>query len=78
MPRPTAQIESTDSSLLRAWRDEADRLDIAAYAAIAATPTPTMDVGLRRLSGRPTTRGSGSAVRRCSPPSGASAAAPPL
>ena len=50
MPRPTAQIESTGSSLLRAWREEADRLDVAAYAAIAATPTPTMDAGLRGLS----------------------------
>jgi membrane-associated phospholipid phosphatase len=50
MPRPTAQIESTGSSLLRAWLEEADRLDVAAYAAIAATPTPTMDVSLRRLS----------------------------
>jgi hypothetical protein len=50
VPRPTAQIESTGSSLLRAWREEADRLDVAAYAAIAATPTPTMDAGLRRLS----------------------------
>jgi membrane-associated phospholipid phosphatase len=35
---------------LRAWRDETDRLDLAVYAAIAATPTPTMDVALRRLS----------------------------
>jgi hypothetical protein len=50
VPRPIAQIESTGSSLLRAWREEADRLDVAAYAAIAATPTPTMDAGLRRLS----------------------------
>jgi membrane-associated phospholipid phosphatase len=33
-----------------AWREEAARLDVAAYAAIAATPTPTMDVALRRLS----------------------------
>jgi undecaprenyl-diphosphatase len=35
---------------LRAWRDEADRLDVAVYAAIAATPTPSMDVAMRRLS----------------------------
>jgi membrane-associated phospholipid phosphatase len=47
--RPTAQIEST-SSLLRDWREEADRLDVAAYEAIAATPTPAMDAGLRQLS----------------------------
>jgi hypothetical protein len=45
-----AQIESTGSSLLRDWREEADRLDVAAYEAIAATPTPTMDAGLRQLS----------------------------
>jgi membrane-associated phospholipid phosphatase len=33
-----------------AWVREADRLDLAVYAAIAATPTPAMDAGLRRLS----------------------------
>jgi hypothetical protein len=33
-----------------AWLQEADRLDFAVYAAIGATPTPAMDVGLRRLS----------------------------
>ena len=38
------------ASLLHAWREEAERLDVAVYAAVAATPTPTMDVGLRRLS----------------------------
>jgi membrane-associated phospholipid phosphatase len=48
--RPTPKIESSGLSFLRAWREEADRLDIAAYAAIAATPTPTMDAALRRLS----------------------------
>jgi membrane-associated phospholipid phosphatase len=35
---------------LQAWWKESDRLDIAVYAAIAATPTPVMDVGLRQLS----------------------------
>jgi len=35
----------------RRWREEADRLDLAVYAAIAATSTPTMDEALRRLSG---------------------------
>jgi membrane-associated phospholipid phosphatase len=35
---------------LQAWREETDRLDVAVYAAIAATPTPAMDVALRRLS----------------------------
>jgi membrane-associated phospholipid phosphatase len=32
------------------WLQESHRLDLAVYAAIAATPTPTMDAGLRRLS----------------------------
>jgi membrane-associated phospholipid phosphatase len=50
LPRRTAQIESTGPSLLRAWGEEAGKLDVAAYAAIAATPTPAMDAGLRQLS----------------------------
>jgi membrane-associated phospholipid phosphatase len=32
------------------WGDELNRLDVAVYAAVAATPTPSMDVALRRLS----------------------------
>jgi membrane-associated phospholipid phosphatase len=32
------------------WGDELNKLDLAAYAAIAVTPTPGMDVALRRLS----------------------------
>jgi membrane-associated phospholipid phosphatase len=50
LPRRTAQIESIGPSILRAWREEAGKLDVAAYAAIAATPTPAMDAGLRQLS----------------------------
>jgi len=50
LPRRTAQIESIGPSSLRAWREEAGKLDVAAYAAIAATPTPAMDAGLRQLS----------------------------
>ena len=50
MSEPTAQIDLTASSLLRTLREEADSLDVAVYAAVAATPTPAMDVGLRRLS----------------------------
>lgn len=34
----------------RTWADELNRLDLAVYAAIAATPTPAMDVALRGLS----------------------------
>jgi undecaprenyl-diphosphatase len=33
-----------------AWAIELNRLDAAVYAAVAATPTPAMDVALRRLS----------------------------
>jgi undecaprenyl-diphosphatase len=33
-----------------AWGQELDRLDVAVYAAIAATPTPALDGALRRLS----------------------------
>jgi membrane-associated phospholipid phosphatase len=32
------------------WLDDLHRVDAAVYAAIAATPTPTLDTGLRRLS----------------------------
>ena len=35
----------------RAWADELNRLDVAAYAAIASTPTPALDAAFRRLSG---------------------------
>jgi membrane-associated phospholipid phosphatase len=48
--RPTPVDPAVPPPTLRAWRKEADRLDLAVYAAIAATPTPTMDVALRRLS----------------------------
>ena len=34
----------------RSWVDELGRLDVAAYAAIASTPTPATDAALRRLS----------------------------
>jgi membrane-associated phospholipid phosphatase len=33
-----------------AWGEELNRLDLAVYAAIAATPTPALDRALRRLS----------------------------
>lgn len=32
------------------WGEELNKLDLAVYAAIAVTPTPAMDVALRRLS----------------------------
>jgi membrane-associated phospholipid phosphatase len=35
---------------LEGWWGEVNRLDLAVYAAIAATPTPTLDRAFRRLS----------------------------
>jgi len=32
------------------WRHDAERIDVAVYAAVAATPTPSLDVAMRRLS----------------------------
>ena len=35
---------------LRGWLDDAARLDLAVYAAVAGTPTPALDEPMRRLS----------------------------
>src|SRR5436190_1626926 len=35
---------------MSSWLDEAKRLDVAVYAPVAATPTPTLDRVMRRLS----------------------------
>jgi undecaprenyl-diphosphatase len=51
MSQSPATGGATGVARLGAWREEADRLDVAVYAAIAATPTPSMDVAMRRLSG---------------------------
>ena len=48
--RPGAVGNATGGGL-RSWLEDARRLDLAVYAAVAATPTPAMDEGLRRLSG---------------------------
>lgn len=40
----------TDRSPARRWLADARRVDQAVYGAIAATPTPALDVGMRRLS----------------------------
>ena len=32
------------------WLEEAERIDLAVYAAIAGTPTPQLDNAMRRLS----------------------------
>jgi membrane-associated phospholipid phosphatase len=39
-----------DSKTEPGWLREAERLDLAVYAAIAATPTPGLDVAMSRLS----------------------------
>lgn len=50
MTQTSAALDPHVSPPLQAWWQDADRLDVAVYAAIAATPTPAMDVTLRRLS----------------------------
>ncbi len=53
MRRPPACTGTTTNASgagLRRWLEDARRLDVAVYAAIAATPTPTMDEGLRGLT----------------------------
>src|SRR3954463_15581931 len=32
------------------WKDDLERIDVAVYAAIAQTPTPTLDSAMARLS----------------------------
>jgi len=50
-PACTGASTTATGGGLRNWLEDAHRLDLAVYAAVAATPTPTMDDGLRRLSG---------------------------
>jgi membrane-associated phospholipid phosphatase len=50
---PTAPREPTVRTMSDArsdWRRDAERVDVAVYAAVAATPTPTLDVAMRRLT----------------------------
>jgi membrane-associated phospholipid phosphatase len=49
-PARTGAVTDAAGRGHRSWLEDAHRLDLAVYAAIAATPTPTMDEGLRRLS----------------------------
>ena len=44
LPDPASETEPAG------WWGEVNRLDLAVYAAIAATPTPTLDRAFRRLS----------------------------
>jgi membrane-associated phospholipid phosphatase len=50
MPQTSAALDPHVSPPLQAWWEDANRLDVAVYAAIATTPTPAMDMALRRLS----------------------------
>jgi len=47
MTSPTDTAAATDRG---SWREELGRLDVAVYAAIAATPSPALDDAFRRLS----------------------------
>ncbi len=45
------QRDAIDDEPVRdGWLAEVERLDVALYAAVAGTPTPTLDRGMRRLS----------------------------
>jgi membrane-associated phospholipid phosphatase len=46
----TGPSDERAAAVRRRCREEAERLDVAVYAAIAATPTPAMDAALRGLS----------------------------
>jgi undecaprenyl-diphosphatase len=46
----TSLLDPASETEPAGWWSEVDRLDLAAYAAIAATPTPTLDRAFRRLS----------------------------
>ncbi len=46
-----ANVESAAPRLRRpTWIEDAERMDLAIYAAIAGTPTPALDVAMSRLS----------------------------
>jgi membrane-associated phospholipid phosphatase len=47
---PDMPMTTSRTAGATAWLEESHRLDLAVYAAIAATPTPAMDVALRDLS----------------------------
>ena len=40
----------TRASLVMSWLEDAERVDLAVYAAVARTPTPTLDRAMSRLS----------------------------
>ena len=46
----STNVEPTPRPRRPAWIEDAERLDLAIYAAIARTPTPALDVAMSRLS----------------------------
>jgi len=40
----------TRASLVMSWLEDAERVDLAVYAAVARTPTPTLERAMSRLS----------------------------
>ena len=50
MSRADPDPDSADAPSRRRWLRDAERVDAAVYAAVAATPTPSLDVAMRRLS----------------------------
>jgi membrane-associated phospholipid phosphatase len=49
-PEPATPPTSTVNAGARGWRHELQALDVAVYAAISASPTPTLDRGFATLS----------------------------
>jgi len=47
---PTSDDPLASPGGLAAWRADAERIDVALYAAIAQTPTPSLDRAMARLS----------------------------
>jgi membrane-associated phospholipid phosphatase len=49
-PRPEPELAAPRTSATDGWRRELRALDVAVYAAISASPTPTLDRGFAALS----------------------------
>src|SRR5689334_17084974 len=47
---PSAEPTRTRPELGPAWLEDAERIDAALYAAVARTPSPSLDTGMARLS----------------------------
>ena len=46
----SSDVHAASSARRPAWLEDAERLDLAIYAAIARTPTPSLDRAMRQLS----------------------------